>query len=374
MSLRFDGSPLAKGWKRYFVMHKNRRVATVREDGTCTVYYRSFLPYNLYLEESGDMDARLNNLNNFYYWCASRVLTLDRKYAKEILNAIGARQVVTDRDRANIALSYHAVCLTDVYWVCGEGERLRFEDISLYRYSLSDAFADVALAGRQITAQNAELMVNRDVAGDVSTSGIAPKAWIREDGTFYLMKDGSERDVRAELLASQIADCFACPHVRYTESTFDGKTVTKSKLITDEDFSIAAMEYVDIYCVNRGTERERFVLRRDARSFYMMNIIDYLVGNTDRHWGNWGFTVDNAANKLCGLYPLMDFNKAFTAYDTAEGGKCLTVSRNMTQREAAVQAVREIGLNRIADISPALFHDRPTCEMFFARLRILEEA
>ena len=26
----------------------------------------------------------------------------------------------------------------------------------------------------------------------------------------------------------------------------------------------------------------------------MMNILDYLVGNTDRHWENWGLLVDNA--------------------------------------------------------------------------------
>ena len=69
------------------------------------------MPYDLYLDEeepeSCDIDLRLNNLNNFYHWCASRVLSLDRKYAKEILNSIGAAQAVTDRDRADISLSYH---------------------------------------------------------------------------------------------------------------------------------------------------------------------------------------------------------------------------------------------------------------------------
>ena len=46
--------------------------------------------------------TRLNNLNNFYYWCSSRVLTLDRRFAKEILNSIGAKQAATDRDSAVI--------------------------------------------------------------------------------------------------------------------------------------------------------------------------------------------------------------------------------------------------------------------------------
>ena len=40
--------------------------------------------HNLYLEEEEDIDSLVNNITNFNYWCATRVLTLDRKYAKEI--------------------------------------------------------------------------------------------------------------------------------------------------------------------------------------------------------------------------------------------------------------------------------------------------
>lgn len=69
-----------------------------------------------------DIDTRINNLNNFYHWCASRVLSLDRKYAKEILNSIGVPQAVTDRDWANISLFYHCVSLTDVFGVRQQGE------------------------------------------------------------------------------------------------------------------------------------------------------------------------------------------------------------------------------------------------------------
>lgn len=73
------------------------------------------MPYSLYLEpDADDIDTRIQNLDNFYHWCASRVLTLDREYAKEILNSIGAMQASTDKDRAKIALSYHCLSLTDI--------------------------------------------------------------------------------------------------------------------------------------------------------------------------------------------------------------------------------------------------------------------
>lgn len=90
----------------YHVMHMEKCVAQVSTAGECKIYLEDFMPYDLVLEESDDFDDRINNVTNFYYWCASRMLTLDRTYAKEILNSIGASQSVTDRERAQIALSY----------------------------------------------------------------------------------------------------------------------------------------------------------------------------------------------------------------------------------------------------------------------------
>ena len=87
MSISVNYAVLAKGWERFTIMHKDRKVAAIREDGTCTIYAPSFMPCNLYLVEADDLDTRLNNLNNFYYWCSSRVLTLDRRFAKEILSS-----------------------------------------------------------------------------------------------------------------------------------------------------------------------------------------------------------------------------------------------------------------------------------------------
>ena len=376
MSIAVIPDMMAKGWRRYTVMHKDRKVAAIREDGTCTIYSPSFMPYNLWLEESepGDLDTRLNNLNNFYYWCASRVLTLDRRYAKEILSSIGARQAVTDRDRALIAISYHGLSLTDVYWIKRNRETADFSDLSLFRHSLSGAFADVSLNGRSLTVQNAELMERNDAAGDIGTQGVTPKAWIRENGTFFLLKNGDERDVKAELLASRIARCFRTESVCYEPSVFENKLVSKSRIITSEEQSIVAMEAVEVYCANHGLDREQFVLKKDPAAFHMMNLIDYLVGNTDRHWGNWGFLADNRTNRLEKLFPLMDFNKSFLAYDTLDGARCQTTARPLSQREAALESVRAVGLNQIAEINMEWFDGTAWGEMFRKRLALVREA
>ncbi len=101
----------------YEIMHRENCVAQIGTTGECEIHLEDFMPYDLVLEESNDFDGQIKNVMNFYSWCASRMMPPDRTYAKEILNSIGASQSVTDRDRAQIALSYHCLSLLDVFWV-----------------------------------------------------------------------------------------------------------------------------------------------------------------------------------------------------------------------------------------------------------------
>jgi len=362
-------NPKNSTWSSYTIMHGNQKVATVRKDGTCTIYSRKMLPYNLYLEEvtGDDIEIRVQNLDNFYFWCASRVLTLDREYAKEILNSIGATQGSTDRERAQTALSYHCLSLMDIYWTRESFERVSFDEINLFENHLEKAFVEVTLRGKQMTIQNSYL-----IADDLATQGCYPKAWIRKDDTFLLMKDGGPEPVENELLASKIARCFRVNQVLYETDYYDGQKVTVSKIITSLESSIVCMRDFEIYCMNHDMDKMKYVLTLDAYSFYMMNIVDYLVGNTDRHYENWGVFVDNKTNRPTRLYDLMDFNKAFHAYDTMEGANCLTTGDKKTQQQAAMEAVKKVSLNQISEIREEWFHNPKQKEMFFKRLEYLK--
>ncbi len=74
---------MSGSWQEYDIMHGNQRIATICKNGLCRIYMEDMMPYSLYLEQApeDDMDARIQNLDNFYHWCASRILTLDREYA-----------------------------------------------------------------------------------------------------------------------------------------------------------------------------------------------------------------------------------------------------------------------------------------------------
>ncbi|MCD7765994.1 MAG: hypothetical protein LUH53_05675 [Lachnospiraceae bacterium] len=355
--------------RTYDIMHLDRRVARVDTAGHCRVYDPAFLPYNLYLDdENEEMDTLVANLTNFYYWCAARVITLDRQYAKELLNSIGMRQAVTDRERAEIALSYRCASLTDVFWVKGSEENVTFSEINLYDNHLDNAFMDIALRGRQYSADNQSL------ARDLSTDGCFPKAWKREGKGFRLYKDGGEQAVARELLASRICRCFDVDQVLYEEGSFDGECVSVSDIFTSKEYSIASMEAFQIHEMNHDRDVMHSILKLDRHNYYMMNVVDYLVGNTDRHLGNWGVLIRNSDNRPIRLHKLMDFNRAFYSYDTLEGANCQTLfDRKASQRAAAIEAVQTNGLHQLRDVEKSWFEELPEAYgMFCERLECLK--
>lgn len=136
--------------------------------------------------------------------------------------------------------------------------------------------------------------------------------------------------------------------------------------MTGMEYSIVSREAFEIYAVNHDIDPMEYILNLDAYSFYMMNILDYLVGNTDRHWGNWGFLVDNKTGQALRLHDLMDFNQSFREYDTPEGAGCQTINnRKISQREAALEAVQKVGLNQIAEVKEEWFEGRKADFLMF---------
>ena len=352
----------------YELMHMDKVVASISTYGDAEILDAQFMPYDLFFEEADGFDNRMDNLNGFLHWCASRILTLDRKYAKEILNSIGAPQSITDRERAEISMSFHCVSLTDVYWTRERGETISFADLNLYDNPLEEAIVEVSLQGRNLTVTNKELTV-QDFAPDLSTRGCFPKAWIRTDRGFLLLKDGGAEIVKKEVLASQICQCFDVPQVEYWEHTFDGQPVSACELVTSKEHSMISKKAFEIFALNNGLDVIDECIALDAITYYGMNILDYLIGNTDRHMENWGVLIDNATNKPLRLYPLMDFNQSFLSYDNLDGAICLTVNGRMTQREAAIDAVKHIGLRQLRNIDMSIFAGMDKeAEMFTQRM------
>ncbi len=97
------------------------------------------------------------------------------------------------------------------------------------------------------------------------------------------MKDGDAEVIERELLASQICRCFVVSQVLYERDYFDGEKVSVSSNITSKEYSIVSMEAFEVYAVNHDRNTKKYIISLDKHNYYMMNIVDYLIGNTDRH-------------------------------------------------------------------------------------------
>ncbi len=358
--------------REYEIMHLDKIVAEIDiKTGYSRIVQPQFMPYSLYFEEAKDFEDAVNNINNFYHWCATRLLSVDRTFAKEILNSIGAKQALTDKDRAAIALTYRCLSLRDVFWVREKGDDAAYGNINLYSHSLNDALVDISLKGRNLTVNNSNLM-----ASDLSTNGLFPKAWIREETGFLLLKDGGLDIVHREHLASEIVKCFTRHSVDYRVRKYKEDWVTESSIFTNPNQSILPMDEFDIYCANQEIDLYEYVKTLDAANYYIMNLVDYLIGNTDRHMGNWGLLIDNNRNQPVKLHPLMDFNHSFKEYNNLEGGRCLTVKEAVSQKQAAIEAAGQLGeLSLLRELPYHLFEEysyEKEKEMFVKRLAVLD--
>lgn len=299
------------------LMHKDTVICYYR-NGSVRIVNK--LPYGLYLTEYTDIDDRVNNINNFQNWCSRRMLTLDREHAKVILNSVGLQQAVTDADRMNVALQYKCLSLQDCYWVKSPSDESLWKDINLYQHSLNEA-VPISLQGKSLYLQNVDC-----ISQDVSTNGVAPKAWIRKYSGLYLYKgDVGNNAVEREVEASNIIRSLDVINiVKYTVEEYDNDHVSACELYTTEEMSLVSLE--------------DFITTHDVDEYLLdglKNIIlaAYIVGDSDRHCGNV-FLEYNLASNYLKVGPMLDFNHAFECEDSLSSISLMVWNIRETLQEA----------------------------------------
>lgn len=291
----------------YSIMFHDELICSFnRVNGKAKIIQPQKMPFDLYIEEKDDFDDCVNNKTNFNAWCANRILSIDRKYAKEILNYYGFSQRMTDVERADIALFIRCLSLNDGFWVRKQEEELTWKDVNLFENSLSGVVLEVALLGKNLTLTKRELL-----SPDLSTDGTAPKAWQRRDKEFFLLKGDVDGSALREVEASQILNEIGIPSVIYRHSRFLDQNVSECLCFTSEQKNLARAGDVSVWCMNHGTDISEYVSKYETM-YELMNIADYLIGNNDRHRDNWGFIYNNEL-QITNISPLMDFDHAFLA-------------------------------------------------------------
>lgn len=307
-------------------MMKNTKVLETNKDGSITIYKEKLLPFSLQKED-------LTYEDFFFNWLAVRPLSIGRTNAKAILNNAGIPQ-----NSLTIARMCHGMNLSDCYWVKEREEDTSWDKDNLYDHDMDQLYADTALTGK-----SHHLSKDKFHTPELTAQGVSAKCWIKDDDGIYLYKVG-----RKELPASEILDVLGIRHVHYEKAEQlkeylskdrikkiedAGEIIVRSKLITSKQQGIIPFEEFAVWCANQEIDDEYEEAKQmDEKSYYEMQIADYILNNSDRHVGNWGFYFDVEENKLQRMYPLMDHDHSFDEEETLmsqtyEGKTLLEASR-----------------------------------------------
>lgn len=312
-------------------MMKNTKVLETNKDGSIMIYEEKLLPFSLQKED-------LTYEDFFFNWLSVRPLSIGRTNAKAILNNAGIPQ-----NSLTIARICHGMNLSDCYWVKEREEDTSWDKDNLYDHDMDPLYADTALTGK-----SHHLSKDKFHTPELTAQGVSAKCWIKENDGICLYKVG-----RKELPASEILDVLGIDHVHYEKAeqlkeylSKDrikkiedvGEIIVRSKLITNKQQGIIPFEEFAVWCANQEIDDEyEEAKRRDEKSYYEMQIADYILNNSDRHVGNWGFYFDVEENKLQGMYPLMDHDHSFDEEETlmsqTNEGKTLLEAARIAQAQ-----------------------------------------
>lgn len=262
---------------------------------------RGLLPLDLHVSEQG-----------LAKWLQHRTIPKNRAYVHNFLSKCG----LNINRPMNIIKVSKGLSLNDCYWVVEEGFQGRFESFNLYDNRFSQILALIAFTG-----YGSSIRTSLASCPEFTTNGMLPKCWRRVDGTIKLYKGGTEggyntgNEPYSEYYAAQIAELLGINGISYGLSKWKGRLCSTCELFTSKDYSFlpvgrmvtrGGMEAVSAYYERRGDQYTEAL--RD------MLVFDAVIYNTDRHFGNFGFLVDNRENRIIAPAPLFDHGNSLFNY------------------------------------------------------------
>lgn len=209
-------------------------------------------------------------------------------------------------------------------------------------------------------------------------------------GTIKLYKGGTSgasntgNEPYSEYYASQIANVLGIDAVNYGLSKWNSELCSTCELFTSKDYSFipvgriittGGMEAVSEYYEKMG--------KRYVKALHDMLVLDAIICNTDRHFGNFGFLIDNKTNKIVAPAPLFDHGNSlfnFAGNDDFESDKTLSSYVDTllpcvyddfigTAKKVLTKEHRE-GLRRLLDFK---FKKHPRYNLSSSRLNLIEK-
>lgn len=248
-----------------------------------------------------DMDIDGDSVSR---WLRHRTIPKNRAYVHSFLSKCGLN---LNRPMSILSVS-KGLSLNDCYWVVEEGFEGSFSQYNLYANRFSRVLGLIAFTG-----YGSSVRTSLASCPEFTTNGMLPKCWRRENGIIRLYKGGTSgasntgNEPYSEFYAAQIAEALGINAISYGLSKWQGELCSTCELFTSQDYSFmpigrlvskGGMKAVRDYYKSLGDE---FIAALDD-----MLVLDSIICNVDRHFGNFGFLVDNRTNKIAAPAPLFD--------------------------------------------------------------------
>lgn len=291
------------------------------------------LPIPLFCELSDD---------SLKSWLADRRVPPTRHNADKLLVSIGASESLARFISATLMLS-----LEDAYWVRPHGTTIKWQDVSLFSAPFDERISYTAFTGelKKVYASG------RVVSPEFTTNGTLKKFWRRcDDGIIELVKgdamfggDMSRSQAVNEYFAAQLAEAMGAAHVPYDLDAIkkaDGTDdiVCVAPLFTSEHVGfVPANEFfteqgIDMSAGLGSPQVQRALAEAfDDDAYADMMIFDAIIGNRDRHLGNFGYLRDNDTGEYIKPAPLFD-NGMSLLYGAAGNSQSNVASYSRTAR------------------------------------------
>lgn len=246
-------------------------------------------------------------------WITNRVIPTNREHIERVLDTVNLK----NPRPIDILKINHACSLNDTLWIKEAeekniyGENLEWNDVNLYE-GFKEALGLVAFFG------NTSSLGGNLKTPELTTNGMLGKAWRIIDGKIKLYKKGTTgasnagNEPYSELIASKILSLMGIEHIEYEISKWEDVLCSVCDLYTNENIGFIPMK--EVLNLEYGSQTQwtyAMVLEVCKKysveeEFKKMLFLDYLIINQDRHFGNFGFTINNDSREIIGFMPLFD--------------------------------------------------------------------
>jgi len=241
-------------------------------------------------------------------WWRRRSIPEDRDGLREFMESLG---IVFPQEllKRSFGLS-----LSDQYWICPQGEDHSWAEIDFFHNTFSEDIGDLLFGKKDSRGVDAIDLISPDNTSD----GVLKKRWKIINGKRFLIKSGSRpfnQEVSNEVLASRICMRLGIPVVNYEITEMDGERYSVCEDFITGDTELVTARYVRAPKKknNRVSDYESFIAKAEElgipdvrRRTDMMLTLDFIIANTDRHYGNFGLIRNADTLKWLSVAPIFD--------------------------------------------------------------------